>query len=104
MTVLSYTNALLGRPYPQHKSGQTSVQSYLYPGSLQPQKRAPDSGPVTAAKALLGISYPQHSSGKTIVRSYLYNGAIQPQQSLAQILPFQVEMGQTYRKIAVVAY
>lgn len=36
-TVLSYTNALLGIPFPQHSSGKTNtVQSFLYPGAVQP--------------------------------------------------------------------
>jgi hypothetical protein len=39
--VLSWTNAFLGIPVPQHLSGQTSVQSFLYPGALQPPPPAP---------------------------------------------------------------
>ncbi len=38
MTVLTTANAFPGMPFPQHGSGQTNaVQSYLYPGAVQPQ-------------------------------------------------------------------
>jgi hypothetical protein len=77
-SVLSYTNAFPGIPAPQHKSGQTVVQSYIYPGALQPQQ----TGPVVLSwtKAFLGIAMPQHSSGKSTVQGFIYPGALQPLQ------------------------
>jgi hypothetical protein len=75
-SVLSYTNAFPGIPLPQHLSGQTTVQNYLYPGALQPQA----TGPVVLSwtKAFLGIAFPQHLSGQSTVQSYNYPGALQP--------------------------
>ena len=36
-TVLTPANAFPGAPFPQHGSGQTTtVQSYLFPGAVQP--------------------------------------------------------------------
>lgn len=77
-SVLSYTNAFPGISAPQHKSGQTNVRSYLYPGALQPQQTGP--AVLSYNNALLGINMPQHSSGKTSVRGYVYPGALQPLQ------------------------
>lgn len=101
MTVLNSSNAFLGVPFAQHKSGQTSVQSFLFPGAVEPQTT------VTVAKsseAFLGIPFPQHASGKSTVQSFLFSGGVQPPPAAAAILAFQVEMGGTYRKIATVAY
>jgi hypothetical protein len=79
MTVLSYTNAFPGIPAPQHGSGQTSVQSYRYPGAVQPLQ----TGPIVLSytNAFPGISFPQHLTGQTnTVQDYLYPGALQPLQ------------------------
>lgn len=72
-TITSYTEAFPGGPFPQHGSGQTTtVQSYLYPGAVQPQivaaaGRPPPSllpmtgagmigpGPLLAGQALLAL-------------------------------------------------
>ncbi len=35
-SVLSYTNAFPNLAFPQHKSGQTAIQSFLFPGAVQP--------------------------------------------------------------------
>lgn len=106
MTVLGTSNALLGIPYPQHKSGQTTtVQSFLYPGSVQPSATVTV---LASSEALLGIAYPQHKSGQTTsVRSYLFPGAIQP--SVTVVTPAVVQLmhivGANFtRKVAVVGY
>lgn len=77
-SVLSYTNAFPGIPAPQHKSGQTTVQNYLYPGALQPLQTGP--AVLTYSEAFLGIAMPQHKSGQTSVQDFLYPGALQPLQ------------------------
>lgn len=88
MTVLSYTNAFLGIQYPQHGSGKTKVQSYLFPGAVQPK---PAGLTVTSyTQAFLGIPYPQHGSGKTAVQGFIYPGALQPQPPPAFILMPQI--------------
>jgi hypothetical protein len=76
MTVLSYTNAFPGIPIPNHLSGQSKPQNYLYPGALQPLQ----TGPIVLSymKAFPGIPAPQHLSGQTKVQSFLYPGALQP--------------------------
>jgi hypothetical protein len=77
MSVLSYTNAFPGIAAPQHKSGQSTVQGYIYPGALQPLSVL-NPAVLTSAMAFLGIAMPQHLSGQTSVRSYLFPGALQP--------------------------
>jgi hypothetical protein len=48
LSVLSYTKAFPNITLPQHLSGQTAVESYLYPGALQPLQIAALAGyPVT---------------------------------------------------------
>jgi len=76
MAVLSYTNAFPGIPAPQHLAGQTSVQSFLFPGAVQPQVSGP--AVLTAANAFPGIAAPQHLAGQSVVRSFLFPGALQP--------------------------
>lgn len=76
-SVLSYTNAFLGIPYPQKGSGKATVTSYLYPGAVQPQKQS--LSVLSYTNALLGIPFPQKGSGKSSVTSFLFPGAIQPQ-------------------------
>lgn len=78
MTVLSYTNAFPGIPAPQHLSGQTAVQSYIYPGAVQPLQTGP--AVLTYSEAFLGIAMPQHLSGQTSVQGFIYPGALQPLQ------------------------
>jgi hypothetical protein len=34
--VLSYTNAFPGIAFPNHLSGQTAPQSFMFPGAVQP--------------------------------------------------------------------
>ncbi len=77
-SILSYTNTLLGIQYPQKLSGKTKVQSFLYPGALQPDVKAPPPSVLTSTETLLGMAYPQKLSGKTMVQSFLYPGALQP--------------------------
>jgi hypothetical protein len=79
MTVLSYTNAFPGIPAPQHLSGQSSVQNYLFPGALQPLATGP--AVLSYTKAFPGIPAPQHLSGQSSVQSFLYPGALQPLQA-----------------------
>lgn len=83
MTVLSYTNAFPGGPFPQHLSGQTTtVQSYLYPGAVQPLQTGP--AVLSYTNAFPGVPFPQHLSGQTTtVQSYLYPGAVQPKGAVS---------------------
>jgi hypothetical protein len=76
MGVLSYTNAFPGIPAPQHLSGQTAVQNYVFPGALQPQQTGP--AVLSWTNAFLGIPAPQHLSGQTSVQDFNYPGALQP--------------------------
>jgi hypothetical protein len=76
MTVLSYSNAFPGIPAPQHLSGQTAVQSFLFPGAVQPSVTGP--AVLAAANAFLGIAAPQHLAGQSSVRSFLFPGALEP--------------------------
>ena len=77
MTVLSYTNAFPGSPFPNHLSGQSTPQSYLWPGAVQPKQTGP--AVLSYTNAFPGIAFPQHLSGQTnTVQSYLYPGAVQP--------------------------
>lgn len=77
-TVLTPANAFPGAPFPQHGSGQTTtVQSYVYPGAVQPQSTTPTV--LGYANAFPGVAFPQHGSGQTAtVQSYLFPGAVQP--------------------------
>jgi hypothetical protein len=77
MTVLSYTNAFPGIPFPNHLSGQSKPQSYLYPGGVQILK----TGATTVllpTNAFPGIAFPNHLSGQSKPQSYLYPGGVQP--------------------------
>jgi hypothetical protein len=76
MAVLSYTNAFPGIPAPQHLAGQSSAQSYLFPGAVQPQVSGP--AVLTPANAFPGIAFAQHLAGQSSVRSFLFPGALQP--------------------------
>ena len=79
-SVLSYTNAFPGIQAPQHKSGQTKVQSFLYPGALQPVTNgSPFPTVLSFNNAFLNLNYPQHKSGQIAVMSFLFPGALQPQ-------------------------
>jgi hypothetical protein len=84
-SVLSYTNAFPGIPAPQHKSGQTSVHNFLYPGALQPIQTGP--AVLSYTKAFPGIPAPQHKSGQTIVQNFTFPGALQPFQSTFILMP-----------------
>jgi hypothetical protein len=76
MTVLTPANAFPGIPAPQHLSGKTSVQNFIYPGAVQPQSTTPKV--LSYTNAFLGIQVPQHLSGKTKVQSFIFPGALQP--------------------------
>ena len=85
MTVLSYTSAFPGIPFPNHLSGQSTPQSYLYPGAVQLNK---GTGPAVLSytSAFPGIAFPQHLSGQTdTVQSYMYPGAVQPAVSVGTL-------------------
>jgi hypothetical protein len=84
-SVLSYTNAFLGIPVPQHTSGQASVKSFLFPGALQPLVTG--LSVLSYTNAFLGIPMPQHFSGQSVVQSYRYPGAFQPQTPRAAGYP-----------------
>lgn len=77
-TVTSYTNAFPNGPFPQHLSGQTTtVQSYIWPGAVQPTKKTLTVTSYT--NAFPNGAFPQHLSGQTTtVQSFLFPGAVQP--------------------------
>jgi hypothetical protein len=76
-SVLSYTNSFPGIPFPNHLSGQSQPQSYIYPGAVQPQKKTLTV--LSYANAFPGIAFPQKISGNTnTVQNYLFPGAAQP--------------------------
>jgi hypothetical protein len=77
MTVLSYTNAFPGIPFPNHSSGQSKIQNYLYPGAVAPSKTGATTV-LTPSNAFPGIAFPQHLSGQTSITNFLYPGAVQP--------------------------
>jgi hypothetical protein len=82
-TTMTLGPAVLGSglALPQHKSGQTQVFNYLYPGAVQPNPRPPFSGPPSLPSYIAfqnQISFPQHLSGQSSVQSFLYPGALQP--------------------------
>ncbi len=77
MTVLSYTNAFPGIPFPQHFSGQfNTVQSYVYSGAVRPNILGPNV--LSIKNAFPSSAFPQHASNTSIVQNYLYPGAVQP--------------------------
>jgi|SRR5271165_72538 len=75
-SVLSYTNAFPGIPFPNHLAGQSQPQNYLYPGAVQP------GGTTTVllyAAAFPGVAFPNHLAGQTTtVINKLFSGAVQP--------------------------
>ena len=75
-SVLSYTNAFPGIPFPNHTSGNAKPQNYRYPGAVQPQSTAPTVLAVTAG--FPGIQFPNHTSGNANPQNYLWPGAVQP--------------------------
>lgn len=75
MTVLGTSNAFPGIPAPQHLSGQSTVQNYLYPGAIQLQATVTV---LKSSEAFLGIPFPQHLSGQSTVQSFIFPGALQP--------------------------
>lgn len=78
-SVLSYTNAFPGIPFPQHLTALSSaVQSYIFPGAVQPLPAPP--AVLSYTNAFPGIPFPNHLSGQSKPQSYLYPGAVQPTQ------------------------
>jgi hypothetical protein len=75
-TVLSYTNAFPGIPFPNHLTGQAKPQSYRYPGAVQPQG---SSTVLTYANGFPGIAFPNHLTGQAHPQSFLSPGAVQSQ-------------------------
>ena len=90
MTVLSYTNAFPGMPLPQHLSGQSSVQGFIYPGALQPRSTRPIV--LSYTNAFPGILASQHLSGQSIVQDFVFPGALQPApaEAAVSLLPFMI--------------
>ena len=89
-TVLSYTNAFPGAAFPQHGGGSltTTVQSYIYPGAVQPNA----TGTVlTPSNAFPNGAFPQSGGGSltTTVQSYLNPGAVQPAVSSGATSPVE---------------
>ncbi len=89
-TVLSYTNAFPGIPAPQHLSGQTKVQNYLYPGAVQPLSTGPSV--LSPSNAFPGIPFPNHLSGQSKPQSFLFPGALQPPPTTTDTLFAQIVM------------
>ncbi len=88
MTVLTPSNAFPGAAFPQHGSGQTAtVQSYVYPGAVQPQSTGPAITSYTMA--FPDAAFPQHGSGlTTTVQSFLFPGAVQPAVVVGGFVPY----------------
>jgi hypothetical protein len=82
-SVLQPSNAFPGIPAPQHLAGQSSVQSYQYPGAVQPQSTKPVV--LTYTDGFPGIPAPNHLSGQSHPQNYIFPGGLQPQ--LASGLP-----------------
>ncbi len=76
MTVLTPSNAFPGIPAPNHLSGQSHPQNYLYPGAVQPDS----TGPIVldSSNAFPGIPFPNHLSGQSMPQNYLFPGSLQP--------------------------
>lgn len=91
-TVLSYTNAFPGGAFPQHKASQTTtVQSYLYPGAVQPLVTNPTV--LSYTNGFPGAPFPQHKASQTAtVQNYLYPGAVQPLGASAVIWGFEIPL------------
>jgi len=83
-SVLSYTNAFPGIQAPQHLSGQTKVQNFIFPGAVQPLSTGP--AVLSYTKAFPGIPYPNHLSGQSNPQNYLYPGALQPAPVTATLM------------------
>lgn len=77
MTVLTPANAFPGIPFPNHLSGQSQPQNYLYPGAVQPLSTGPTV--LAPSNAFPGIPFPNHLSGQSHPQNYLFPGAVQPQ-------------------------
>ena len=77
-SILSYTNAFPGAAFPQHLSGKTNtVQSYIYPGAVQPKSTKP--AVLSYTNAFPNAAFSQHLSGQTnTVQDYLFPGGVQP--------------------------
>lgn len=76
MTVLTPTNAFPGIPAPQHLSGQSTVQNYIYPGAVQVKSTGP--AVLSFTNAFPGIPFANHLSGQSQPQNYLFPGALQP--------------------------
>jgi hypothetical protein len=87
---------------PQHGSGQSTVQNFIYPGALQPQQ----TGPVVLSwtNAFPGISAPQHGSGQTVVQSFIYPGALQPLQPATASFSFTQAGFHVIKKYEMIGY
>lgn len=80
-TVLSYTNAFPGIPFPNHLSGQSTPQNYRYPGAVQPQSSLPTV--LSYTNAFPGIPFPNHLSGQASPQNFRFPGAVQPAVSVS---------------------
>ena len=78
MTVLTPSNAFPGASFLQHGSGLTAtVQSYIYPGAVQPKSTTPTV--LSYANAFPNAPFLQHGSGLTAtVQAFWFPGAVQP--------------------------
>jgi hypothetical protein len=76
-SVLQPSNAFPGIPFPQHLSGQSSVQNFRYPGAVQPLSTKP--GVLSYTNAFPGIPFPNHLAGQSTPQSFVFPGAVQPQ-------------------------
>lgn len=76
MTVLSYTNAFPGVPFPGHTVGQSKPQNFCFPGAVQPLSTTPVV--LSYTNAFPGVAFPNHTVGASTPRSYIYPGAVQP--------------------------
>jgi len=72
-----------GAPLTNHTSGATQLQSYHYPGPMQPASTTPTV--LAYTHTFGGAPFTNHTSGATQLQSYLFPGALQPQPSSGAI-------------------
>ncbi len=85
VTVLSYADAAIGIPFPQHKAGKTGgTQNFLFPGAVQPKTSLPTV--LSYIDAFPGMPFPNRTAGQTLIQSFLYPGALQPDGAVARLV------------------
>jgi hypothetical protein len=84
MSVLAPSNAFPGIPFPNHTSGKSHPQSFIYPGAVQVKSTLPEV--LSWTNAFPGIPFPNHTSGQSTPQSFIYPGAVQRQVPTASMV------------------